>query len=182
MLRLNEAAVKEYCLRHVQFKPATHLAILYADRRDRRKSPGVPGAAIAIFADRRHGRSLPRRRPLGFVTRFLPQGRKRVTNPKGRLCGRLPSAYKIADIWYVRYWRLNSPAFAKCSRSRDFLRALLRIASKANPSGWAILSYDFSKLPHRRDRRKKSPGVSASIGGENRLRFSLVIKFAAIGV
>ena len=28
--------------------PATHLAILYADRRDRRKSPGVPGAAIAI--------------------------------------------------------------------------------------------------------------------------------------
>ena len=35
------------------FKPATHLAILYADRRDRRKSPGVPGAAIAIFANRR---------------------------------------------------------------------------------------------------------------------------------
>ena len=34
------------------FKPATHLAILYADRRDRRKSPGVPGAAIAIFTDR----------------------------------------------------------------------------------------------------------------------------------
>ena len=34
-------------------KPATHLAILYADRRDRRKSLGVPGAAIAIFADHR---------------------------------------------------------------------------------------------------------------------------------
>ena len=33
-------------------KPATHLVILYADRRDRRKSPGLPGAAIAIFADR----------------------------------------------------------------------------------------------------------------------------------
>ena len=31
-------------------KPAIHLAILYADRRDRRKSPGVPGAAIAIFS------------------------------------------------------------------------------------------------------------------------------------
>ena len=28
-------------------KPASHLAILYADRR---KPPGVPGAAIAIFA------------------------------------------------------------------------------------------------------------------------------------
>ena len=32
--------------------PATRLAILYADRRDRRKSPGVPSAAVAIFADR----------------------------------------------------------------------------------------------------------------------------------
>ena len=73
------------------------------------------------------------------------------------------SAYKIADIWHVRYRRLNSPAFAKCSRSRDFLRLLLHIASKANPSRWAILSHEFSKLPHRRDRRQKSPGVSASI-------------------
>ena len=35
-----------------QVKPATHLAILYANRCDRRKSTGVPGAAIAIFADR----------------------------------------------------------------------------------------------------------------------------------
>ena len=38
-----------YCV-----KAATHLAILYADRRDRRKSPGVPGAVMAIFADRRN--------------------------------------------------------------------------------------------------------------------------------
>ena len=38
------------------FKPATHLAILYADRRDRQKSPGVPSAAIAIFVDRRDRR------------------------------------------------------------------------------------------------------------------------------
>ena len=37
-------------------KPATDLAILYADRRDRRKSPSVPGAAIAIFADCRDRR------------------------------------------------------------------------------------------------------------------------------
>ena len=99
---------------------------------------------------------------------------------------RLRFSYKIADIWHVRYRRLNSPAFAKCVRSRDFLRSSLRIASKLNQSGWAILSHDFSKrpsmepgnkveVPHRRDRRKKSPGVSASIGG------SLAIKFAAIG-
>ena len=37
----------------VTVKPATHVAILYADRRDRR---GVPGAAIAIFAERRDWR------------------------------------------------------------------------------------------------------------------------------
>ena len=37
-------------------KPTTHFAILYADRRDRRKSPGEPGAAIAIIADRRDRR------------------------------------------------------------------------------------------------------------------------------
>ena len=29
------------------------------------------------------------------------------------------------------------------------------------------------EVPHRHDRRKKSPGVSASIGGENRLRSNL---------
>ena len=92
------------------------------------------------------------------------------------------SAYKIADIWHVRYRRLNSPAFAKCVRSRDFLRSFLRIASEVNPLGWAILSHEFLKLPHRRDRRKRSPSMSASIGGENRLRFSLAIKFAATGV
>ena len=75
------------------------------------------------------------------------------------------SAYKIVDIWHVRYRRLNSPAFAKCARSRDFLRSSLRIASEVNPSGWAILSHDFSKLPHRRDRRKNrqvSPHLSSA--------------------
>ena len=30
--------------------------MLYADRRDRQKPPGVPGAAIAILADRRDRR------------------------------------------------------------------------------------------------------------------------------
>ena len=40
--------------------------------------------------------------------------------------------------------------------------SLLRIASKVNPSGWTILSHEFSKLP----------GVSALIGGENRLIFA----------
>ena len=92
------------------------------------------------------------------------------------------SAYKIANIWHVRYRRLNPPAFAKCARFRDFPRSLLRITGKVNQSGWAILLHEFLKLPHRRDRRKKSPSVSASIGGENRLRLSLAIKFETIGV
>ena len=34
----------------------THLAILYADHRDRQNSPGVPVGAIVIFADRRYWR------------------------------------------------------------------------------------------------------------------------------
>ena len=38
-------------------KPATHLEILYANRRDRGTSPDVPGAAI--FADRRDRRIKP---------------------------------------------------------------------------------------------------------------------------
>lgn len=41
--------VVSHCL-----KPATHLAILYADRFDRHKLPGVPGAVIVIFADRQY--------------------------------------------------------------------------------------------------------------------------------
>ena len=118
---------------------------------------------------------------------FIRRSRRSAKIARCARCGdcdfrRSPrSAYKIADFWHVRYGRLNSPAFAKCARSRDFLRSLLRIASEANPSGWAILSHEFSKLPHRRNRRKQSPSVSASIGGENRLRFSLAILFAAIG-
>ena len=71
-------------------------------------------------------------------------------------------------FYNVRYRRLNLPAFAKCARSRDIPRSSLRIAREVNPSGWAIFLHDFSKLPHRRDRRKKSPSVSALIGGENR--------------
>ena len=58
---------------------------------------------------------------------------------------RLPrSAYKIADIWHVRYRRLNSRAFAKCARSRDFLPFPLRVANKIFYR-LAILSHDSSK-------------------------------------
>ena len=126
-------------------RPATHLAILYADRLDRQKSPGVPDAAIAIFADYRDRR-----------------------------------LYKIVDIWNVRYRRLNTPAFAKCARSRDFVRSLLQIISKVNLSGWGILSHEFLKLPHRRDRRKKC--VRINLWRKSLAIISLAIKYAAIGV
>ena len=88
------------------------------------------------------------------------------------------SAYKIADIWHVRYRRLNSPEFAKCARSRDFLRSSLQIASKVNQSGWAILSHEqcWSATSPR------SVKKIARCVRFNRWRFSLAIKFAAIGV
>ena len=52
-------SISIFCVVHVvmgNLKPATHLAILYADLRDQRKSSGVPGAAITIFAGRRDRR------------------------------------------------------------------------------------------------------------------------------
>ena len=52
------------------------------------------------------------------------------------------SAYKIAAACQI-----SAIKFAKCARSRDFLGSSLRIASKVNQSGWAILSHDFSKSP-----------------------------------
>ena len=45
-------------LKSSELHPVTHYAILYADRRERRKSPSVPGAAIAVFADRLNRRHL----------------------------------------------------------------------------------------------------------------------------
>ena len=52
----NSPALKFTRAQNPILKPATHLSILYADSRDRRKSPGVSGAAISIFADRRDRR------------------------------------------------------------------------------------------------------------------------------
>ena len=82
------------------------MAILYADRRNQRKSPSMPGAAIAIFADRRD---------------------RRIKSP-------ISSMSDIADLI-----RRHLP---RVPRSRDFLRSSLRIASKVNQSGLAILSHE----------------------------------------
>ena len=46
--------------------------------------------------------------------------------------------------------QISAIKFAKCARSRDFLRSSLRVASKVNQSGWAVLSHE-----QRRDRQKK---------------------------
>ena len=64
----------------------------------------------------------------------------------------------------------------------DYIRYFLILLFKMVDSSDKMELGNKLEVPHRRDRRKKSPGVSASIGGENRLRFSLTIKFAAIGV
>ena len=45
------------------------------------------------------------------------------------------------------------------------------------PGAWKKIGVE-----NHRDQRKKSPSVPVSINGEIRLRFSPVIKFAAIGV
>ena len=71
---------------------------------------------------------------------FVRRSRRSVETVSCARCGdcdflRSPrSAYKIADIWHVRYRRLNSPAFAESDRSRDFLALPLRVASKINQS------------------------------------------------
>ena len=82
------------------------------------------------------------------------------------------STYKIPDIWNVRYWQSNSLAFAKCARSRDFLRSLLQISSKANPSGWAILPLTLLFKTATLPRLAKKIGKCVHI---NRWRKSLTI-------
>ena len=112
-------------------KPATRLAILYADRGDRRKSPGEPGAAIAIFADRRD---------------------RRIKSP---ISG-------MSDIDR----RLNSPvpAIFYAYRCESLVKSTNQVGRFShmnflNAPRWS----PGTKLKCRR--RKKSPSVSASIGG-----------------
>ena len=56
----------------------------------------------------------------------------------------------IAAIGVYLACQISAIKFAgiyKCARTRDFLCSSLRIASKFNQSGWAILSHVFSKRP-----------------------------------
>ena len=87
------------------------------------------------------------------------------------------SAYKIADIWHVRYRRLNSLAFAKCARSQDFLSLLLRIASKAKPIRLVDFITSFQNCHIAVIGEKIARCVHI-----NRWRKSLANKFVAFGV
>ena len=103
------------------FEPLTHLAILYRDRRDRRKSPGVPGAAIAIFADRRD---------------------RRIKSP---ISGMHSPSVPDPAIFYANRCKLPVKSINQVGR---------------------FYHMNNVEVPHRRDRRKKSPGVFASIAGD----------------
>ena len=116
------------CLETYPLKPATHLAILHADRDDRRKSPDVPGAAIAIFADLRPA---------------------------------------TADIWHVRYRRLNSP---NEHVSPIFYGHYCESPVKPTHQVGRFYHMTFQNFHNAAIGEKKSPSVSASI------------KFTAIGV
>ena len=62
------------CYFYSSFKPATNLEILYAHRRDRRKSPGVPGAVnvnTAISVNVVGLKSSQKTRPQCFVGLFF---------------------------------------------------------------------------------------------------------------
>ena len=146
------------CLTVSSFKPATHLAILYADRRDRRKSPDVPGAATAIFTDRRD---------------------LRIKSPiSGMSSSCQISAIKFAGIRRVCPFPRFSTRIAvnrQSIRMGYFIRLLLKMVDSSDK----MESENKREVPQRRDRRKNRQ--IASIGGENRLLFSLAIKFVAIG-
>ena len=121
------------CKTHVQsncfssFKPATHLAILCADRRDQRKSPGVPGAAIAIFADRSDRRI---KSPISDMSAIKFAGIRQVCPSRDFLCSSLRIASKVNQSG----WAIFSHDFSK--------RPSMEPGKKV-------------EVPHRRDRRKK---------------------------
>ena len=90
-------------------------------------------------------RKLSQRHTWRFYTPIAVIGENRQVCPMERLRCTPIAAIGVQNRRYLafRYRRLNSPAFAKCARCRDFLRLLLRIASKTNPSGWAIYHMSF---------------------------------------
>ena len=77
----------------------------------------------------------------------------------------------VPVIFYAN--RCKSPI----NQDRLFLILLFKMVDRSNK----MEPGNKLEVPHCRDQRKKSPGVSTGISGENRLLFSLAIKFAAIG-
>ena len=116
-------------------KPGTHLAILYADRRDRRIKWPISGMSDIGDYIQRYSSSMPV--PAIFYAHCCESPVK-LTNQVGR-------------FYHITFQ--NVPRWSQGTRLKCHIAAI---------------------------GEKKSPGVSASIGGQNRLRFSLSIKFAAI--
>ena len=87
---------------------------------------------------------------------------------------------KTADIWHVRYPRLNSPAFAKCARPRVFLRPSLQFALKSTNQVGQFYHMTFRNSHIASIGEKIAKGVRINRGRKS--RFSLAIKFAAISV
>ena len=73
--------------------------------------------------------------------------------------------------------QISAIKFAKCARSRDFFMLIAELPVKSISQVGLFYHMNSAAIGE-----KKSPGVSASIGGENHLRFSLAIKCAAIVV
>ena len=156
---------------------ATHLAILYADRRDRPiKSPIHLACQISAtkFAGIRQVCPFPRFSML-IVASHAVVFRGLVLPPphKRRLWGGGNTSPLKTTAWEAMLIAANRQSI----RMGYFIRLLFKMVDSCDQ----MEPGNKLEVPHRRDRRKKSPSVSASIGDENLLRFSLAIKFAAIG-
>ena len=106
---------------------------------------------------------------LGDFIRRSPQSAKIARCARCSDCDyrRSPrSAYKIADIRHVRYRQLNSPAFAKCTRYRNFYIYSCESTVKPTHQVGRFYHMSFQNCHIAVIGEKKSPGVSASIGGD----------------
>ena len=83
--------------------------------------------------------------------------------------------YLVQRLRFSPIARIKSPAFAKCSRSLEFLCILLRI----QPIRLGDLSDELSKLLHGRDRRKNSP---AKIFAGDQIRRDRRIKLPVVSL
>ena len=132
-----------------QVKPATHLAILYADRGDRRKSSGVPDAAIAIFADCRERRIKSPISGMSDIGDFIRRHSPSVSVPAIFYAHRCELPVKSINQ-VGRFYHMNNAEVPSAKK----------IARCARINRWRKSLAIFAGDQIRRDRRIKSPVVS----------------------